>query len=358
MILCNMTINPRIASRWAVIVALKQLQWDVTAAALHTGKSLSYVRRWKQHYEIYNTVDDRPRTGRPRKISASVRAAAATLVAEEQSVPAAAAILKQQGLLDPGVSVKTVLRAVKKDMHCTTLEQKPILSASSRAKRRAFCQQQHDTNGLIAIDSTYFTLGSYQRGRRYWAMIGTRPTAGRPNRSQQLHVYGGITAYGKTELVFVTGTTGHRHYKYQSGKRKGQEMTGVGAEEFQDVMRAKLVPQAQQLFAAAGVNSHVWLMDNAPAHAAKATQQYLRRSGIKTCKDWPPNSPDLNPIENVWATMKHQVYCKHYNTLAELKAAVRLAWAGLPVSTLKTLMSSLDQRKAMCLQRDGGHAGY
>jgi transposase len=341
-----------------VIVALKQLHWDEQQAATQTGQSLQYVRRWKKHYQTYGNVDDKPRTGRPRKISGSVRAAAVTLVAEEQSVPAATAILKQQQLLDPGVSVKTVLRAVRQDMHCTTLEQKPILSASSRAKRRAFCQEQHDTNRLIAIDSSYFTLGTYQRGRRYWAVNGTRPTAGRPNRAQQLHVYGGITAHGTTKLVFVTGTTGHRRYKYQSGKRQGQEMAGVGAEEFQDVMRTQLVPQAQQLFAAAGVSSHVWLMDNAPAHAAKSTQQFLRSSGIETCKNWPPNSPDLNPIENVWAAMKRQVYSKHHNTLAELRAAVQQAWAGLPVSTLKTLMTSIDHRKAKCLQRGGGHAGY
>jgi hypothetical protein len=135
-------------------------------------------------------------------------------------------------------------------------------------------------------------------------------------------------------------------------------VSGVGAEEFQDVMRMQLMPQAQQMFAAAGVSSHIWLMDNAPAHAAQATQQYLRSSGIETCKNWPPNSPDPNPIENVWAAMKRQVYAKHHNTLAELKAAVQQAWAGLPVSTLKTLMASLDQRKAKCLQRDGGHAGY
>ena len=84
-----MAKDPRIADRWAVIKALKQHKWDVTAAALHTGKFLPYVRRWKQHYKTYKTVNDSPRIGRPSKVSASARAAAVTLVAEEQSVPAA-----------------------------------------------------------------------------------------------------------------------------------------------------------------------------------------------------------------------------------------------------------------------------
>ncbi len=70
------------------------------------------------------------------------------------------------------------------------------------------------------------------------------------------------------------------------------------------------------------------------------------------------NSPDLNPIENVWAMMKQKVYAKHYNSLAELKAAVEAAWQGLSVDCLKSLMESFDRRKAKCLQLHGGYTGY
>jgi len=82
----------------------------------------------------------------------------------------------------------------------------------------------------------------------------------------------GITAHGKTDLVYVTGTTGHHDYRYQSSKSKGQKMAGMGSQEFQEIMRNKLVPQAEQVFAAAGVRNSsdiMWLMDNAPAHTAK-----------------------------------------------------------------------------------------
>jgi len=55
----------------------------------------------------------------------------------------------------------------------------------------------------------------------------------------------------------------------------------------------------------------------------------LSKKGIDYCKDWPANSPDLNPIENVWAWMKQKVYSKHYSSLAELKRAVLETWSGL-----------------------------
>jgi hypothetical protein len=81
----------------------------------------------------------------------------------------------------------------------------------------------------------------------------------------------GITAHGKTRLVFVSGTTaGHKKPYY--GKRG--RLSGVGAEEFQDIMRDSLVPDAQQLAAEAGVGSFTWLIDNAPAHSATSSKQF------------------------------------------------------------------------------------
>ena len=344
----------RVQARWAVIHALKTHKGDVSTAAAVTKKSVAFVKRWQQHYQKYKNVDDKARSGRPSKISAAVRAAAVTLVAEEQLVPIATARLKEQQLLEASIHVKTVLKAVKKDMECKAVQTRPILNAMSRARRIRFSQQQHNPDRMIAIDSTYFTLGTVQRRRKYWTKKGTPVVAGKPNKSQQLHVYGGITAHGKTRLVFVTGTTGHKKVYHN---RKGK-MSGVGAEEFQDIMRDSLMPDAQQLAAAAGVGSFTWLIDNAPAHSATSTKQFLTSEGISYCKNWPANSPDLNPIENVWAWMKNKVYRKHYISLADLKRAVVAAWAELPNSMCRNLMHSLQRRKALCLERNGGYTGY
>jgi transposase len=47
--------------------------------------------------------------------------------------------------------------------------------------------------------------------------------------------------------------------------------------------------------------------DNASVHTARIVEQLPRELGIEVM-DWPPCSPDLTPIENLWAIMKQEIY--------------------------------------------------
>ena len=74
------------------------------------------------------------------------------------------------------------------------------------------------------------------------------------------------------------------------------------------------------------------MQDNAPAHASAITMSELRERSITTI-NWPPFSPDLNPIEHVWGSMKD--YIQYHDTRLdggrqrshdELREIVREAW--------------------------------
>ena len=50
-------------------------------------------------------------------------------------------------------------------------------------------------------------------------------------------------------------------------------------------------------------NSVILLFDNDPKHWSLRTLEFYKENNIKII-DWPNNSPDLNPFENIWAKIK------------------------------------------------------
>ena len=92
-------------------------------------------------------------------------------------------------------------------------------------------------------------------------------------------------------------------------------------------------------------NALLFMHDNAPAHAAKNTKQFLKNRGIKTMK-WPPNSPDLNPIENFWGILKTKLYegGKKYKSKNELWTEIFSICSNIEKNLIKKLTSSTKKK--------------
>ena len=117
-----------------------------------------------------------------------------------------------------------------------------------------------------------------------------------------------------------------------------------------------LVDDCKQLLPA----GFVFQQDGAPAHTARLTQEWLKANctDFIAKDDWPPNSPDLNPLDyHVWGAMLesyHKLKPKP-KTIPELKTALQQIWADLPQTPINKAVKDFRKRLNMCISADGGH---
>lgn len=346
----------RVAQRLHVILEWQKCRGDLDRVSYRTGKRRSFVEKWVQRYRKFRNVKDTGRSGRPRRLTAQQAAALSAAAQQQQSVPKAVAQLRKEGVIPKSVSIRTARRAVALASSFKTPVARPLLSAAAKQKRVNFSQRRIRLGNLVAIDSSIFRLFGSQPRRGMWVPKGTRPVQPKPIRSQKLHVYGGISKHGKTKLVFATGTTG-KPKRYCRADGTGM-YAGVCAKEFQDIMKKHLYPEAKLIMQAAGEPDPVFLLDGAPPHTARDTTNFLTAKNIQYLHGWPPNSPDLNPIENLWAHLKCKLNAQQLRTTAALRAGLEKAWEEVPAWMLQKLMGSFSRRLRKCIQRGGEHTGY
>jgi hypothetical protein len=67
---------------------------------------------------------------------------------------------------------------------------------------------------------------------------------------------------------------------------------------------------------------------------------------------WPPNSPDLSPIELLLAILKHAVAVFRREIVAELKGVLQRRWDTIPIETINKLCSGFARRLSLCLESE------
>lgn len=101
----------------------------------------------------------------------------------------------------------------------------------------------------------------------------------RPKHPTKVHVWGGISWKGRTEVCIFDGI--------------------MDAEQYIDILKVTLVPFFQRIYPAGSK----CMQDNEPKHTSKKAQQFVSENGINWWRT-PPESPDANPIENLWHELK------------------------------------------------------
>jgi len=157
--------------------------------------------------------------------------------------------------------------------------------------------------------------------------------------SAHVMVSAGICYGGKGRLHFVA------------------EKAKINAEYYINNLLPDLIGDCQKL----SPNSNfIFQQDGAPAHTSRLAQEFLEQNTPEFIKkdEWPPNSPDLNPLDfHIWGAMieKYEAYMPKPTNKAELKIVPEAIWNGLPQEPIKKAILTFRKRLQACIQADGGH---
>ena len=162
---------------------------------------------------------------------------------------------------------------------------------------------------VVFSDESRFQL--FTNNKKVFVRKGdARPFVGKPNPNYSIMVWGAICRKGKVGFKILDST--------------------MNSEEYVKVLENHLIPGANKIFKLARWR---FQQDNAPCHKSYLVKEWLSEN-IGTTLSHPPQSPDLNPIEMVWAWMKKLVEKSKAKNRSELKEAIERAWESLPISVI------------------------
>lgn len=245
--------------------------------------------------------------------------------------------------LDIPASKTTIWRTIHNisTVRCRKIMSKPLLTDKHKEARLEFARLHmtwdNEWKRVIFSDEKKFNLDGPDGWRYYWHDLRDEPTilARRHSGGGSIMVWAAFSWGGKSDICF----TSHR----QNSAR------------YIDVLESHLLPVSQRI---AGKNC-IFQQDNATCHTSKLVNQWLKRNKINVMK-WPANSPDINPIENLWGVLARKVYAvgRQFNDIESLKKVIVDSWQEIEVKMCQELIKSMKNRIYDVIISHGGQTKY
>lgn len=335
----------KISSCREAIINLSQSNMKSSAISASLKCSLSLVYKVLKQWKISGTVAEKKKIGRPRTVNTRRNRA----------------IIKKRITRNDGVSLNQMAKnlqisrsslqtIVHNDLNLRSyrLYKGQFLTDQAKLNRKEKCKNLCDffkvrrIEDVLWSDEKIFTIEVARNAQNNRQLLNPslkntrkRKIATKCLFPKCLMVWGGISAAGKTSLIFI------------------DKKVKINANVYQEeILEKALVPWKRN-------NPNViFQQDWAPAHGAKTTIRFLEtKIGSFMTKDmWPANSPDLNPLDfSVWGFMEKQLRSRKVQNLDNLRKEIIKIWNDLDINYLRRTIDSVKKRFEACIEADGGH---
>jgi len=296
-----------------------------------TGVPLRTVQRDFKKLNEGQLLKRKEGSGRPRLLKSADKQRLIQIVRRDDMQSSGDIQIKMVAKGSPNVSSRTIRRYLNRSGYSKkSPKRKPMLSARHKENRMKWCLEHLKTRWYrwVFSDESKFQLFSHKNKR--WSK--EIPRICTPKFGKSLMVWGAISSKGKSKLIFTKGS--------------------VDSKIYQGILQ-EATPSIRELHP----KDFMFQQDGATCHTSKSTMDYLSSLNWKV-SPWPANSPDLNPIENIWGIMKRDVEKRRPKNLDDLQAAIQDVWDNFPLSQVKSLCASMENRITSCIARKGDVIKY
>ncbi|KAJ1299760.1 hypothetical protein OPQ81_000669 [Rhizoctonia solani] len=286
--------------------------------------------------------------GHPRKLNPTATRYAVCLVTNGSSVNTRQATQTLSGLTRESISPRTVRRALKRaGLKPKKKVKKPKLTPAHIKARIHFAEAHKDWT----IEDWKRVLWSDETKIKRLGSDGIHWVWVRPGEELNDWMILPTMNFGGGSLMFW-GCMGWMGTGY------GAKLEiPLNKELYKEILEDEFLKSLVHLGIEPG--EVLFQFDNAHAHVAKSSLKWLEDHGIEYL-DWPANSPDLNPIENLWSEMKRclGLYESPPGGILELWKRVQEVYDDLGVDYCRKLIESMPNRMALVLKNKGKAIPY